>query len=99
MKTLIVSALVTMLALGMAVPSVYSMDDGESYKASGKGDAILFDLIFLRPLGIISCGVGFATTLVGAPFIVGRDNARDVGDALLNEPGNYTFWRPLGQID
>ena len=60
---------------------------------------MLFDLFFLRPLGIISCGIGFAATIVGAPFIAGRKNAREIGDALLNEPGNFTVIRPLGQID
>ncbi len=99
MKSLTVAVLVTILMFGIVVPSVYSMDEEQSFKASGKGDAILFDLIFLRPLGIISCGVGLVTTIAGAPFIVGKPNAREVGDALLNEAGNYAFWRPLGQID
>ena len=70
-----------------------------NYKGTGKGEAILFDLFFLRPLGIISCGIGLAATIVGAPFIVGKENAREIGDALLNEPGNSTVIRPLGQID
>ncbi len=99
MKTLTTSVLVTILMFGLVVPSVYSMDEAPSYSASGKGDAILFDVFFLRPLGIISWGVGLATTMVGAPFIVGKENAREVGDALLVEPINYTFCRPLGQID
>ena len=100
MKKKMIFVLITLVFLGIIVPSVYCQEIGKSnYMGTGKGEAILFDLFFLRPLGIISCGIGLAATLVGAPFIVGKENAREVGDALLNEPGNYTVIRPLGQID
>jgi hypothetical protein len=100
MKKKMFFVLITLLVFGIIVPSVYSQQTEEStYKGSGKGEAIMFDLIFLRPLGIISCGVGLATAIVGAPFIAGRKEARDIGDALLNEPGSFAIVRPLGQID
>lgn len=100
MKKITVLLIVTLLVFGIIVPSVYCQESEEvSYKGSGKGEAILFDLFFLRPLGIISCGVGLGAAIVGAPFIVGRENAREVGDALLNEAGNFAIIRPLGQID
>ena len=100
MKKKMIFVLVTLLIFGIIVPSVYCQEtEKPTYKGSGKGEAILYDLFFLRPLSLLSCGVGFAATIVGAPFIVGKENAREVGDALLNEPGNYTVIRPLGQID
>jgi hypothetical protein len=100
MKKKMIFVLITLLVFGIIVPSVYCQETEEtSYKGSGKGEAIMFDLFFLRPLAIISCGFGFATTIVGAPFIAGRKDARDIGDALLNEPGNFAIIRPLGQID
>ena len=100
MKKITVFILVMLLAFGIIAPSAYCQDaEQTSYKSSGKGDAILFDLFFLRPLSIISCGIGLGAVLVGAPFIVGRDNAREVGDALLNETGNFAVVRPLGQIN
>jgi hypothetical protein len=100
MKKKMIFVLVAFLVFGILVPSVYCQEtEKPSYKGSGKGEAMLFDLFFLRPLGIISCGIGFAATIVGAPFIAGRENAREIGDALLNEPGNFAVIRPLGQID
>jgi hypothetical protein len=100
MKKKMSFVLIALLVFGVIVPSVYSQEtEKPNYKGTGKGEAILFDLIFLRPLGIASCGIGLATTIVAAPFIVGRENAREIGDALLNEPGNFTVIRPLGQID
>ncbi|MBS1238658.1 MAG: hypothetical protein H6R39_318 [Deltaproteobacteria bacterium] len=98
MKKKMIFAVITLLVFGIVVPSVYSQETEEPiYKGSGKGEAIMFDLFFLRPVALISCGVGFATTIIGAPFIVGREDARDIGDALLNEPGNYAVIRPLGK--
>lgn len=92
--------LIALLVFGIIVPSVYCQETEQpSYMGSGKGEAIMFDLFFLRPIGIISCGVGFATTIIGAPFIAGRKEAREIGDALLTEPGNFAIIRPLGQID
>ena len=100
MKKKMIFVLITLLVFCVVVPSVYCQEmEQTSYMGSGKGEAIMFDLFFLRPLGIISCGVGLATTIIGAPFIVGRKDARDIGDALLNEPGNFAIVRPLGQID
>ena len=100
MKKKMIFVLITLLLFGIIVPSVYCQEtEREDYRGTGKGDAILFDLLFLRPLGILSCGIGLATTIVGAPFIIGKKNAREVGDALLNEPGNFTVIRPLGQLD
>ena len=100
MKKKMFFVLITLLIFSIIVPSVYSQEtEKPNYMGTGKGEAILFDLVFLRPLGILSCAVGLATTIIGAPFIVGRSNAREIGDALLNEPGNFTVIRPLGQID
>jgi hypothetical protein len=99
-KNKMVFVLVTLLIFGILVPSVYCQEtEMPNYNGTGKGEAIIFDLFVLRPLGVISCALGFATTIIGAPFIVGRDNAREIGDALLNEPGNFTVIRPLGQVD
>jgi hypothetical protein len=100
MKNKMIFVLIALLIFGIIVPSVYCQEmEKQNYKGTGKGEAILFDLFFLRPLGMISCGVGFVTAVVGAPFIAGRENAREIGDSLLNEPGNFAVIRPLGQID
>lgn len=100
MKKKMIFVVITLLVFGVIVPSVYSQDTEEpTYKGSGRGDAILYDIFFVRPVALISCGVGFVATIVGAPFIVGRDDARDIGDALLNEAGNYAVVRPLGKFE
>jgi hypothetical protein len=102
MKKKMIFVLITLLLFVFIVPSVYCQETKcPSYKGSGKGEAIIFDLFILRPLGVISCGVGLATAIIGAPFIVGRENdcennSCEILDALLTEPGNFTVVRPLG---
>ena len=100
MKKKMIFVLIALILFVFIVPSVYCQEtEKPNYKGTGKGEAMIFDLFVLRPIGIISCGLGLAAAIVGAPFIAGRENARDVGDALLNEAGNFTVIRPLGQID
>ncbi len=85
---------------GLFVLPVFAEDEFEkpSYRATGDGDAMLFDLILLRPLGLASVGIGFAATVVAFPFSVIANNTREVGDAMLGETTNYTFVRPLGEV-
>ena len=100
MKKKMFFVLITLLIFSIIVPSVYSQEtEKPNYMGTGKGEAILFDLVFLRPLGIVSCGIGLAATILSTPFLIGKENGREVAGALLTEPGNFTVIRPLGQID
>ncbi len=59
-------------------------------------DSTLFDLIFLRPMGIAACAVGVAATVVSFPFAITTGAGAEVGERLIVEPFDYTFRRPLG---
>jgi hypothetical protein len=103
MKKTILLTLIALLIIGIVVPSLYCQETEErSFKGTGKGEAILADLIFLRPLGIASCGIGLLGTIASLPFMCCRgngDQGREVIGALLTEPGDFTFVRPLGKAD
>ncbi len=107
MKKVTVFMLVAILSCGMFALPVFAEDaingkdavietEKVTYRATGKGDAMLFDLVFLRPVGIASIALGFAGTVVALPFSIIANNTREVGDAMLGETTNYTFVRPLG---
>lgn len=100
MKKVAIFAFITIFTLGFFVIPSYAQDMSEApdYRSTQKGDAMLFDLILLRPLGLASVGIGFAATIISFPFAVMGGNTREVGDALLGEPMRYTFVRPMGEI-
>ncbi len=97
--------MVTAFSLGLFATPGFAMDESQdvyiekpNYWSTNKGDAMLYDLILLRPVGFASLIVGFAGTIVGLPFSVIGNNTREVGEALIGEPGKFTFVRPLGEI-
>ena len=100
MKKVALIVLVAALSCGVFAFPALAEDEFEkpNYTGSGKGDAMLFDLILLRPLGLASVGFGFAGTIVAFPFSVIANNSREVGEAMLGETLNYTFVRPLGDV-
>lgn len=98
--------MIAAFSLGFFVTPSFAMDEyttdmyteKPNYWSTNKADALLFDLVLLRPIGIASIGVGFAATIAALPFSIIGNNTREVGDALLGETGKFTFVRPLGEV-
>ena len=97
--------MIAAFSLGFFVVPAFSVDEGKdayvakpNYWSTSKGDAMLFDLILLRPIGLAAVTVGFAATIVGLPLSISGNYTREAGDALLGEPAGFTFIRPLGEV-
>ena len=73
--------------------------DDMSVKQKPSGDSMLFDLLVLRPLGIATCVIGIAASIASAPFNLGNPDSSHVGKRLIEEPFEFTFLRPLGEIN
>lgn len=58
--------------------------------------SMLFDLIFLRPLGLAATGVGAAAFILSLPFSALGGNTGEAAQKLVVAPAKYTFTRPLG---
>lgn len=102
MKKIVIFASVILFMFGVILPQGFCMDMDEekhNYSGSGKGEAALADLIFLRPLGLASFIIGLSATIISTPFSLGRNDMNELGGALVGETSDYTFVRPLGQID
>jgi hypothetical protein len=97
-KVAIFMILVAFFCGSFAIPAFAEDEAERSWRGTGKGEAMFFDLVLLRPIGIASVGVGFAATIVALPFSIIANNTREVGDAMLTETVNYTFVRPLGEV-
>jgi hypothetical protein len=63
------------------------------------GELILADVLILRPLGIAASIVGLAGSVISAPFAATSNSFGVVNEKLIREPFDYTWCRPLGQME
>jgi hypothetical protein len=99
MKRQLIIGLLVLLAVSLIQIPAYA-GTPTTYSTQTRGtiplDATLFDVLILRPMGIVSCVVGLATSVVALPFAATSGSAPEVGDKLITEPFEYTFKRPIG---
>ena len=99
MKRRVVVGLLVLLAITMLQVPLYA-EPSTKYSTQTRGniplDAPLFDVLILRPLGIASCVLGIATSVVAMPFVITSGCGYEVGDKLITEPIEFTFKRPIG---
>lgn len=62
-------------------------------------EAMVVDLLLVRPVMLVTTAVGTALFVVSLPFTVPGGNAGQVQERLVVEPARYTFARPLGAFD
>jgi hypothetical protein len=103
-KLVMLLAVIAMLGALVAVParaqeSTAPEPSSSDFHAKYKADFILVDVFILRPLA----AVGFAASVVGAfvaqPLACSTNSQDAVNEELVRKPYDYTFKRPLGDID
>ena len=62
-------------------------------------EAMIADFALMRPLGIGATVVGTAFFIVSLPFSALGKNADTAWDKMVADPFNFTFTRPLGEVD
>ena len=75
---------------GTATSTEYDQADPSPY--------IMFWDLVSRPMTAAATVVGGAVWVVSLPFSLIGGNAGEAGEALVAEPFNYTFARPLGHM-
>jgi hypothetical protein len=63
------------------------------------GELILADALIVRPVGIVACIVGAVGTVLISPFTASTGSYDRVEEELLRKPAEFTFKRPLGEMD
>lgn len=63
------------------------------------GMAIVADVLFARPVGLVSIVFGTAMYIVALPFSLPSGSVETAGQLLVADPVKYTFCRPLGDFD
>jgi hypothetical protein len=61
-------------------------------------EAMMADLIVVRPLGVAATVIGGGIFLVGLPFEAATGNFSGPARKLVSAPAKFTFSRPIGEI-
>jgi len=67
-------------------------------KEDPSGALMIFDVIMVRPIGIVATVVGSVFYVISLPFSLLGENSDEAGQALVKDPAAYTFSRPLGEF-
>jgi hypothetical protein len=62
------------------------------------GGAMMYDMVVVRPVGIVATAVGSVFWLISLPFSASGDNVDAATQKLVKDPAKYTFDRPLGEF-
>jgi len=95
-KSWVVFAVIVALIAMPFATSALAQEYFETKEPSG--DAMLYDTIVLRPIGIVATAVGSVFWLISLPFSAAGDNVDMATEKLVKEPAAYTFKRPLGEF-
>lgn len=88
----VIAALICIPLAGSALAEQY-------FKAEEPGGgAMIYDLVIIRPIGLVATALGSVFWLVSLPFSASGDNVDMATQKLVKEPAAYTFKRPLGEF-
>jgi len=89
---------VLFVAILLAVSTASAQPGAQPQTHTPSGEAIIFDLILGRPLGLVTVVAGTAIFIVGLPFTVPTGSVGSAADKLIADPFRFTFIRPVGQL-
>jgi len=62
-------------------------------------EAMAFDILVVRPLGLLALGLGAILNLIAMPFSATRGDQKVVQKKLVDEPAEFIFNRPVGDFE
>lgn len=92
-----------LLALGLAVTGNAAIAAGDYRNATAgapSAGAMTVDLLVVRPVSLLASVIGLAVFIVQAPISAFHDDGlQTTGRKLVVEPLQFTFSRPIGDLD
>lgn len=86
-------------ALALATSSVPALAQSNSAIDNDRGANMMADLLIVRPIGIVGTVLGAAGFIVSLPFTLPTGSTGEAARAMVGNPFEYTFNRPLGDFD
>lgn len=75
---------------------VFAQDQSPGPEPSG--ESMMVDFLVLRPLGLVATALGSVIFIASSPFSLLGGNTEAAFKKLVEEPGRFTFTRPLGEM-
>ena len=97
MRNFITRSLV--IAAFTAAMAGQAMAANEQLPKDRAGGDMLLDAVGARPIGLIAIVAGSVAFVIALPFTLFSDSVGSSADELVKKPINYTFRRPLGQLE
>ena len=95
-QSTVLFTLFTLLLVSTATP-VFGEDPSQK-SGERSGEKMAFDLVILRPAGIIGTAAGTFIFLISFPFSWAGGNHEEAFESMVKKPAEYTFKRPLGDF-
>jgi hypothetical protein len=58
---------------------------------------MIFDLFIVRPLAVAGFVIGTGVGIIATPFAAASGSTRQTYNALITQPYDFAFCRPLGE--
>jgi hypothetical protein len=97
-RTLVVFTVVAMVFTSSGFSAL--AQEGElKLENKAPAESMIADFAVMRPLGIGATVVGAAFFIVSLPFSALGNNTETAWEKMVADPFNFTFARPLGEVD
>ncbi|MBI5588723.1 MAG: hypothetical protein HY889_10220 [Deltaproteobacteria bacterium] len=87
-------AAILFIAVFLQVSTIYAAMEARE----PSGEAIVFDVVLARPLGLATLVGGTAIFIAGLPFTLPTGSVGVSAKKLIADPFRFTFIRPVGEI-
>jgi hypothetical protein len=86
------------IALIVCLPGAAAFADQYTEREKPTGGMMMWDALVMRPIGIVGTALGSVVWVVSYPFAYLGGNTDESTEALVQEPFEWTFQRPLGEF-
>ncbi len=97
-QTLVIFMIAILVFIPFAATAMAQSGGGGYNEEKGGAGSMIFDLVLLRPFGILATVAGSTLFIVSLPFTAVGGNTGTTYEKMVEKPAKYTFVRPLGQF-
>ncbi len=94
-----ITLVLVLMAVGILLPLTSAAAERNDNYGLSPSEAMLIDGLVVRPIMLVGTAVGLVTFIGTLPFTLMSDSVDEAGQYLVVEPAEFTFTRPLGELD